>query len=175
MLHGAAVKDRSAWLCLSSALLLGCAVSAPAVAISTEPTLLLMSAASAEGTSARVVRLEGVLPAEDLVQLAFPIHVLVRETQLGTTYVRYDLSSGAVAGSADALADGLDPEDVAGLVRGGDPASDARVVLLGRDRIELRLPDSFPSGSAEAILFFLYRGTPILSNSIVFEIGEIAP
>ena len=169
------MKERSAWLRLSLVFILWCGINAPAVAISTEPTLLLMRAASAAGTSARVIRLEGILPVEDLVQLAFPIHVLVRETRFGTTYVRYDLSSGAVAGSADALADGLDPEDVAGLVRGGAAAPGARVVLLGRDRIELRLPDSFPSGSAEAILFFLYRGTPILSNSIVFEVEAIAP
>ena len=164
------------WLRLTSGLLFfWCGVAASAVAISTEPTLLLMRAASAAGTSARVIRLEGILPVEDLVQLAFPIHVLVRETRFGTAYVRYDLSSGAVTGSADALADGFDPEDLVDLVGGGTAAPDARVVLLGRDRIELRLPDSFPSGSAEAILFSLYKGAPIFSNSIGFEIEAIAP
>ena len=52
---------------------------------------------------------------------------------------------------------------------------EARVVLLGRERIELRLPPSFPSGSAEAVLFTIHEGTPILSNAVSFEIEDPAP
>jgi len=169
------VSEPSAWIRLALGVLLCCLAAAPLSAISTGPTLVLMSAGSASGASSRVVRLEGVLPAEDLVQVAFPLHVLVRETRSGTAYVRYDFSTGAFAGTADVLADGFDPEDVAGLLRGGGAAPDARVVLLDRDRIELRLPDSFPSGPAEAVLFVLYEGAPIMSNGIQFEIEALAP
>ena len=168
----ASARGGGAW----ALLLLGIVfASVRAGAISTDPTLILTRAIADVGASERIVRLEGVLPAEDLVQLPFPLHVLVRETQLGTDYVRYDLSSGAVSGSSPALLDGLDSGDVAALVLEGSASPDARVVLLARDRIELRLPDAFPWGSAEAILFIIHEGTPILSNPISFEIEAPAP
>ena len=151
------------------------AASVPAGAISTDPVLILTRVTADVGASSRIVRLEGVLPAEDLVQLPFPLHVLIRETQLGTGYVRYDLSNGAVSGSSATLSDGLDPGDAAALVLEGSPAPDARVVLLARGRIEVLLPDAFPSGSAEAVLFTIHEGETILSNPISFEIEAAAP
>ncbi len=160
---------------IPAVLLLALAVSFPAGAISTDPVLILTRVTADVGAASRIVRLEGVLPAEDLVQLPFPLHVLIRETQLGTGYVRYDLSNGAVSGSSATLLDGLDPSDVAALVLEGSPAPDARVVLLARERIEVLLPGAFPSGSAEAILFTIHEGETILSNPVSFEIEAAAP
>ncbi len=160
---------------IPAVLLLALTVSFPAGAISTDPVLILTRVTADVGASNRIVRLEGVLPAEDLVQLPFPLHVLIRETQLGTGYVRYDLSGGAVSGSSATLFDGLDPGDVAALVLEGSAAPDARVVLLARERIEVLLPDAFPSGSAEAILFTIHEGEAILSNPVSFEIEAAAP
>ncbi len=156
-------------------LLLGIlAASFPVSAISTDPTLILTRVTADAGSSTRLVKLEGVLPAEDLVQLPFPLQILVRHRQ-GTEYVRYDVSSAVVSGTSSALLDGLDPGDVAALVLEGSPAPGARVVSLGRDRIEVLLPDAFPSGPAEAVLFTIHEGTPILSNAVSFRIEAIAP
>ena len=66
-------------------------------------------------------------------------------------------------------------DDVAALVLEGSAAPDARVVLLARERIEVLLPDAFPSGSAEAILFTIHEGETILSNPVSFEIEAAAP
>ncbi len=172
-----AVSDASRWRGGIPALVLLAifGASVPAGAISTDPILILTRVTADVGASNRIVRLEGVLPAEDLVQLPFPLHVLVRETQLGTGYVRYDLSGGAVSGSSATLIDGLDPGDVAALVLEGSPGPDARVVLLARGRIEVLLPDAFPSGPAEAVLFTIHEGEAILSNPVSFEIEAAAP
>jgi len=156
--------------CLCAALLMLGSLSLPAGAISTSPLLVLTRVVADVGVSVRILRLEGALPAEDLIQHPFPLHILVRETQVGTGYVLYDLSSGAVSGRSAALVEGLDPVSVEAILLEEAEASDAAVVSLARDRIEVRLPDSFPSGSAEVVLFALYRGVPIVSNSVLFEI-----
>jgi hypothetical protein len=153
---------------------LGAMLSLPASAISTDPALMLTRVSADAGASIRVVRLDGVLPAEDLVQQPFPLQVLISERG-GSEYVRYDLSMGAVVGSSAALIDGLEPAEVPALVSEGSPAPDARVVMLGRERIEVRLPDAFPAGPALAVFFTIHEGTPILSNAVAFEIEAIAP
>ena len=151
-----------------------CVASPPATAISTDPVLILTRVTADAGASRRLVKLEGVLPAEDLIQVPFPLHILVRRAG-GSEYVRYDVSNEAVSGSAAALLDGLDPGDVAALLLEGSPAPDARVVMLARDRIEVLLPDSFPSGTAEAVLFTVHEGSPILSNAVSFKVEAVAP
>jgi len=143
-------------------------------AISTDPVLVLTRVVASSGASARVVRLEGTFPSEDLVQFPFAMQILVRETGTGTGYVRYDLSTGVFTGSAPELADGLQFDEAIGFSTQGDPAPDGELVLLARDRIELSLPAAFPDGPAEAVLFTIHEGSPILSNAIAFVI-EAAP
>ena len=91
-----------------------------AFATPTDPTLVLTAAASATGALHRVVRVDGSFHAQDLVQLAYPLQVLVRDRR--RTYVRFDLSAGAVSGTAAALADGLQADEAAGAARQGAPA-----------------------------------------------------
>jgi hypothetical protein len=159
-----------------AALLLGAslALAAAAAATPTDPTLALTgatAAAGAAGTAARMLRIEGSFQADDLVQLAYPLQLLVRETTTGTTYVRYDLSSGAVTGSSAALADGLQAGEVNALLGQGTAEPAARVLFLGLGRLDVALPPSFPGGPAEALLFVVDEGETILSNPIPLAVG----
>jgi len=150
---------------------LACCAGAPALATPTDPTLVLTAAASAAGGAGRVLRVDGSFHAQDLVQLAYPLQVLVRA---GTLYVRFDLSDGAVIGSAPQLADGLQADEAEALLDEGAPAPDARVLFLGLGRLELALPASFPAGPAEAQLFVIDEGEAILSNPLPVVL-EVSP
>jgi hypothetical protein len=140
----------------------------------TDPTLALTRALAAAGESHRLVRVEGSFHAEDLIQLAYPLQVLIRETTSGTAYVRYDLSGSAATGVAPELADGLQADEAEGLLAQGGPAPAARVTFLGLGRIDLLLPASFPGGPAEVQLFVIDEGEPVLSNALPLTL-EVAP
>ena len=144
-------------------------------AISTDPVLFLQQVDAVAGKQTRVVRLVGTFPAEDMVQFAFDMQILVRDTASGTGFVRFDLDAGSFVGSAIELADGLDPAEVAAIAAAGTSAPDGRVLLLTRDRIELELPLVFSAGTAEAVLFTIHEGVPILSNAVSFVIPGLAP
>lgn len=135
----------------------------------TDPTLVLTAAAGATGAVHRVVRIDGSFHAQDLVQLSYPLQVLVRS---GTQYVRYDLSAGAVSGVAPELADGLQADEAEGLLGQGAPAAGARILFLGLGRIEVALPASFPAGPGEAQLFVIDEGTVVLSNALPVALGS---
>jgi len=137
----------------------------------TDPFLALTGVSVEVGATARVVRLEGDFLTDDLVQLAYPIQILIRETALGASYVRYDTSLGAFTGVAPELLDGLAPEEASALLSQGSPSPDAKIVFLGSGRIELLLPASFPAGGAEVQLFVLETGQVILSNPLPFSVS----
>ncbi len=162
---------------IARVLLLAVAMGAasPGFGGATDPTLALSEVSAESGTSLRLVRLVGVFPSQDLVQLAYPLQVLVRETGTGTGYVRYDLASGAFVGQSADLVDGLDPGEAAALVGEGTAAPDAGVAFLGRDAVEVLLPASFPAGPAEAQVFALdaVGGPPILSNAVALTVGDL--
>lgn len=141
----------------------------PSMGTPTEPVLALSRVTSAVGASSRMVRIEGIFPGDDLVQIAYPLQILIR---IGEQYVRYDVVQGAVGGSAPELADGLGSGEVAGLLGAGAPEANARVLFLGPDTIDVLLPAGFPSGAAEAQLFVLHGGThPVLSNPLPLDIA----
>jgi len=143
----------------------------------TDPTLSLSAALAETGASQRLVRVEGIFPAADLVQIPYPLQLLIREVQTGTGYVRFDLSGGVFEGNAPELADGLDASDAAGLLSQGTPAPGGAVLFLGRDRIEILLPPGFPSGAAEAQLFVVTAESPVpvLSNPVAFQVPGTTP
>jgi len=137
----------------------------------TDPTLALTGVSVEVGATVRAVRLEGEFPADDLVQLAYPLQILVRETAPGSRYVRYDASLGAFTGVAPELSDGLAPDEALALLGQGSPSSDAKIVFLGSGRIELVLPALFPPGAAEVQLFVVEAGEVVLSNPLPFAVS----
>ena len=166
----ARVRRWSGVLALASCIAAG--ATGPARAAITDPDLALTAAHVEVGATVRVVSLEGLFPVEDQVQLPVPLQILVRS---GTQYVRYDAADGVFTGVAPELADGLQAGEVPGLLAQGAPAAQARVLLLVPGRIDVLLPPSFPSGSAEVQLFVLDEDEGILSNALGVEIGEVLP
>ncbi len=136
----------------------------------TDPELALWRATCDVGDSSRTVRLEGEFPADDLVQLAYPLQVLIRDTGRSPVYVRFDLAAGALNGVAPELADGLDANEAVALLAQGRPIEDAEVLFVGPGRIDILLPAGFPIGPAEVQLFVLEGDSLILSNPFPFVV-----
>lgn len=136
-------------------------------ATQTDPVLEIAAVVAVTSTAGTALRIDATFPAEDLVQQAVPVQVLVRETGGGgTRYVRFPLGAVAVTGDAPSLADGLDAADVAGLLASGTPLTGARVLHMSPGRIEVWLPAGFALGAAELSLFVVYEGDPLLSNPV---------
>jgi hypothetical protein len=156
-----------------AALLVGAFCLAPrALATPTDPTLALTSASAATGALHRAVRVDGSFHAQDLMQIAYPLQLLIRETSAGTGYLRYDLPGTAVTGTSAALADGLQAGEAQALLAGGAPAPGAEVLFLGLGRLEVLLPASFPAGPAEVQLFVIDEGETILSNPLPIVVED---
>jgi hypothetical protein len=146
-----------------------------ALASPTDPVLVLDAARSAAGTAGSWVRVDGVLPGDDLVQVAYPLQLVIQEQGTNPRFVRYDLSGGIVEGQSGLLDDGLDPTEAAALLLVGSAAADGAITGLGTGRIEVMLPTGFPSGPAQAQLFVLDDEGAIVSNAIDFTIAGATP
>jgi hypothetical protein len=147
---------------LAVSLILG---ASDARATQTDPVLEILAAYAVTSTAGTTLQLDASFPAADLVEKSAFVHVLVRDLSgAGTRYARFALGGTAVGGDAPALADGLDPADVAGLLASGSPLAGARVLQISPGRIEVWLPADFALGAAEVSLFVVYEGDPLLSN-----------
>ena len=155
------------WLLLEPALLL---------ASITDPVLFLQDARASSGSTRSSVQLIGDFPEGDLVQLPYPLQVLIHDAGANDFYVRYDLPSGASQGNSALLQGGLTPsEAILLLSEGGTPAPDAQVIFVGAGRIEVLLPTSFPIGDAEALLFFVDASGAVVSNPLSLVIPALVP
>jgi len=117
----------------------------------TDPELALWRVTTEVGDTSRTLRLAGEFPADDLVQLAYPLQVLVRDTGPSAVYIRFDLSAHAVTGVAPELADGLDADEAIALLSRGTAIDEAEE------------------------LFVVEAGQPILSNPFPFDLGGSNP
>jgi hypothetical protein len=141
----------------------------------TDPELALTEVFAESGGGVRMVRLDGVFPADDLVQLPYPLHILIREQAASARYVRFESTGGVLTGTAPQLADGMSPVEAASLVGVGESSPDGGILFLGLGRLEVQLPASFPSGSAVAQLFAVEGGEAIVSNPFPFVLGGGSP
>ncbi len=126
------------------------AMAAPGWAGPTDPTLLLSEALASQGSS-RLVIVRGVFPGDDLLQVAYPLQLLVSSDVDGVSYVRYALAQGGFSGTDAALSDGLDPADVAGLIGAGTPAPEALIASIDVSSISVLLPSAFPAGPGRPV------------------------
>ena len=147
------------------ALLIGVAPAA-GEASATDPTLALTRVSSVKGQAGRLVQLVGVFPAEDLIQRAHPIEVLIVR---GTSFARFSLAGGVWVGSAPELADGLDASDWPAVLAASAPSATGRIASTGGDRIEVMLPSAHPGGIATAQLFL--ERPLVISNAITFSVS----
>ena len=153
------------WLVLEPALLL---------ASITDPDLFLHDARASSGSARSSVQLTGMFPEAALVQIAYPLQVLIYDAN--DFYVRYDLPNGASQGSSDLLQGGLTPSEAILLSsEAGTPAPEAQVLFVGAGRIEVLLPPSFPIGDAQALLFFVDAHGAVVSNPLSLVIPALVP
>ena len=150
-------------------------VVAAAQAAITAPALELVRAQAVRATSGIWLRLDGTFPLGDLVQQPLEMEVLIREVGASGRFVRFVLPVGGFEGTSPALADGFSSADVDAVAAASQPSQAARLLELASGRIEVRLPATFPTGPAEAHLYLVYRGEPLLSNPLPFEIAGGTP
>ncbi|MCA9513059.1 MAG: hypothetical protein KC560_20280, partial [Myxococcales bacterium] len=143
---------------------------AAARATPTDPVLAIYAARAARGDARTRIQLAAVFPQQDLVQIPYPIQVVVWDGVGGAQYVRFDLSDGAFEGSHAGLADGLDPADATALASAGAPSATARHVLVAKGRIELELSTAFPLADARVRIFVIEGGSPVLSNEMPVDV-----
>jgi hypothetical protein len=153
---------RSAFI--ASALLVALAAQPTRGAI-TEVELSLARVEAISGSTAVLLRFEGELLDNALVQLDYPLYLVVWERATGN-YVRFDVGSGAVSGSAPQLTDGVTSSEALGLLWEGAPVEDSRVAFVGAGRVDVLLPHGLVSGELDAAGFALYEGEVLVSNSV---------
>ena len=168
-MRGRAALRGVAWLAVALASPL------PAHAAQTDPILAIRSVAEQSAPSGRLLHVEGSFPAADLVQLRYPLQILVRDLASGTGYVRFDLAGSVMEGSFGPLADGLSNAEIAPLLAVGTATADGRVLFLGPGRIDLLLPSSFVASTAEVQIFVIHQGNPILSNAVSLSLAGAKP
>jgi hypothetical protein len=147
-------------LCLLAVLLAVARVDAAG----TDPTLALSSADATGNGEAVLVRLQGSLQFDDLLQFSFPAGVVLFQ---GTQFVRLPISGAPVQGSAALLAGGLAPTELSALLALGTPApAPSRIVSLTPSAVSIILPPGFAAGAATAVLYTVLEGDAFLSNPI---------
>jgi hypothetical protein len=140
----------------------------------TAPLLEIAEVATQRAPSGLLLRIAGAFPQGDFVQSPLEIHVLVREREGANRFVRYELAVGAFEGSASALEDGFGAEDIDAVLAASQRSVRPRVLLLAPGSLELLVPGDY-EGPAEAQLFMIYRGDPLLSNPVGFDFPEQQP
>ncbi len=164
---------------LAIAILAALAVCVPnprAWATQTDPVLEITSARGIATSSGTLVQLDATFPADDMLQQFVPVQVLIRDLASGGShYVRIALGDAAVSGVDPALADGLDPGDVAALLASGTPLAGARLLFVAPGRVEFVLPSDFPIAAAEVQIFLVYQGDPLLSNPAPLVVEGATP
>lgn len=144
-----------------------------ATASGTSPPLAIQSVevdyTKEDGT---LVRVDGTFPFEDLIDLPYPLQLLVRKKE---KFLCFSVPWGPMGGELEELKDlkdGLTSEvvDLIGIF--AQPDSEAKIVSVGPKRMEVLLPPDFPTGDAKAQIFVMYLGAPLFSNPVAFKIKK---
>jgi hypothetical protein len=145
---------------------------ADATATLTAPALFLRSVDATTADAGTLVRLEGSFPFGDIVQEPYDLQVFVRKVGPEGRFLWFPIRGTPLRGETPAVAGGLDEGSVWAMMLWAVPSESGRLLHVSEGRIEVQLPRSFGAGPAEAQLFVLYRGTPIFSNSLRFDVPE---
>lgn len=150
-------------LAAGAALLFCTTLAATARAGSTDPVLVIGQATASGGSPARVIDLLGAWGFEDVLQIDFPLNVVVSQ---GTSFVRYPVGDLPVAGTFAGLSNGLSEGEIAALEATGTPTADALILRLALHEMSLALPATFAGGSVDVVLYVTVPGHgTFLSNT----------
>ena len=132
-------------------LLLLFALSKPAAAGSTDPTLAIGQLTARPVGGAAVVEILGEFGFDDVLQVDYPLTLVVYR---GTSFARYPIGAATVAGTFTGLADGLAVSEIAALEATGAAAPGAEIVSLEPNRIVASLPVELAgAGTITAVLY----------------------
>lgn len=145
----------------------------PADATLTDPVLGISRVTRAQGALHELMVVEADFPFDDLVQLAVPLQVMVFDRADGS-YVRLEVSGGAVGGQDTALLDGISPAEALALLTAGTAAPSVSLTGLAPGRLTLQaargvLPPA--AASTRVQLFLLREGEITLSNAVPAELA----
>lgn len=135
---------------LAGALALLGAFAGGAHAGSTDPVLVIGHATASGGSPARVLDLLGSWGFEDVMQIDYPLNIVVRQ---GSTFVRYPVGGTPVSGTFAGLADGLSAAEIPALEAAGSTASSASIARLALHEMTLALPPVFAAGDVEVLVY----------------------
>lgn len=146
-------------------------VATAAHAGSTDPVLVIGQATTSGGSPARVLDLLGAWGFEDVMQIDYPLNIVVSQ---GTSFVRYPVGDVPVTGTFAGLADGLSIGEIGALESTGSLTTEAFIVRLGLHEMTIALPDTFGAGSVDVVLYTTLPGEgTFLSNAAETVGGEL--
>jgi hypothetical protein len=145
------------------------ATALPAWAGSTDPVLVIGQAVANGGSPSRVVDLLGSWGFDDVLQIDYPLNIVVSQ---GTSFVRYPVGDMPVAGTFAGLADGLATGEIAALEATGSPTTDALILRLALHEITLALPATFAPGTVDVILYTSLPGEGTFLSNATETVGE---
>ncbi len=129
-----------------------------------DPVLIVGQAVSTGTGSPALLTLEGNWSFDDILQVDFPLSVVVRQ---GTVFARFPVGGDAVSGTFAGLADGLSAGEVPSLEQAGAPDAAAAFTRLTAHEIVLTLPPIFAPGPLTVVLYAqLAREGTLLSNVV---------
>lgn len=135
---------------LAGALALTALLGGNARSGSTDPVLVLGHATASGGSPARVLDILGSWGFEDVMQIDYPLNVVVIQ---GSTFVRYPVGGTPVSGTFAALANGLVAAEIPALEAAGSAAPAASITRLALHEMTLALPAIFSAGSVDVVVY----------------------
>ena len=135
---------------LAGALALAAMFCGSAHAGSTNPVLVIGHATASGGSPARIVDLLGSWGFEDVMQIDYPLNVVVSQ---GSTFVRYPVGGTPVSGTFAAIADGLVAGEIPALEATGSTAPTASITRLALHEMTLALPAAFSAGDLDVVVY----------------------
>ena len=153
----------------ASAVALWLSTATAAHAGSTNPVLVIGQATASGGSPSRIVDLLGSWGFEDLMQIDYPLNVVVSQ---GTSFVRYAVGDAAVSGTYAGIADGLSVGEILALEASGAPTASASIARLALHEMTLTLPGTFASGSVDVVLYVSLPGEGTFLSNTAEAVGE---
>jgi hypothetical protein len=161
-------------------LLLGLALAALAMlapriaaAGSYDPVLVIGQATVSGGAPPTLVTLTGAWSFDDIVQVDFPLNVVVSQ---GSTFVRCSVGAASCRSGVFApLADGLVSSEVDPFEAAGADAPASRITRLTSHQITIALPPVFDSGPVEVRLYAKLQREGVLFSNTATAGAEVLP
>jgi len=143
------------------------------LAAGTDPPLFLARAVAQDTANGTLIRVEGELPWEGLLQSEYPLALVVWATEGAPEFVRFQLSGQAFTGISTEVVDGLTtPAEAIAFAALGAVDGAQRLTHIGPGRLDAVITLPFASGPIAAQLFVIDPrdgGTPFMSNPIAVE------